>query len=185
MLSAVLLVGLMAIPGAAGSTAAAQAFGGVDAEFVRMMIPHHHQALVMSEMAPTRTTNGTLLALAGRIHVEQDIEIDTMQRWQAWNGLEVTDAEQSYEQILQNPAMLQLMGMATPAELAALSAASGTAFDALYLELMIVHHQGALSMLLNVMIYGTDFVIQQMVWDMYITQYTQILQMQQMLAALS
>jgi uncharacterized protein (DUF305 family) len=181
MLMAALLVAVMAVPG----TAAAQTAYDADTEFVSMMIPHHHQALVMSEMAPTRSTNSTLLALASRIDVEQAIEINTMQQWQAWNGLQVTNAEQAYQQVLQNPAMLEQMGMATPAELAALSAASGTAFDALYLELMIEHHEGALDMLLNVMINGSDFIIQQMAGDMYITQYTQILQMEQMLADLT
>ncbi len=178
LLMAVLLVGVMAVPG----TAVAQTANDADAEFVSMMIPHHHQALVMSEMAPTRTTNTTLLALASRIDVEQELEIDTMRRWQAWNGLEVTNAQQAYEQMLQNPVMLERMGMATSAELAELSAASGTAFDVLYLKLMIPHHEGALDVLLNVMINGSDFIIQQMAGDMYITQYTQILQMQEMLA---
>jgi uncharacterized protein (DUF305 family) len=180
-LMAALLVGVMAVPG----TAAAQTANDADTEFVSMMIPHHYQALVMSEMAPTRSSNTELLALASRIDVEQELEISTMQRWQAWNGHPVTNAQQAYEQMLQNPAMLEQMGMATPAELADLSAASGTAFDVLYLELMIEHHEGALDMLLNVMINGSDFIIQQMAGDMYVTQYTQILQMQQMLADLT
>lgn len=153
-----------------------------DAAFVRMMIPHHHQALVMSRMAPTRSNDQQLLSLADRIDVEQGLEISMMQQWQGWHGLEVTNAEQAYQQLLQNPEMLEQMGMATPAELDDLSASSGTAFDVLYLELMIEHHEGAMDMLVDVIINGNDATLEQWATDMLTTQYTQIQQMEQMLA---
>lgn len=152
-----------------------------DADFVRMMIPHHHQALVLSRLAPDRTTNSELLALAGRIDVEQTIEITTMQQWQAQNGFDETDPESAYMMMMQDPMMIEMMGMATQAELDQLETLSGTAFDQLFLQLMIDHHQGAIDMCVQVMTHGQEPVLQSMANEMLTTQSTQIFQMQAML----
>lgn len=164
------------------STSMQASANAADAEFVRMMIPHHFQALVMSRMAPTRSSDEELLALASRIDVEQDLEIYMMQSWQQWNNLPVTDAEQAYQQMLQNPMMLEMMGMATPEELDDLSSSTGTAFDVLYLELMIEHHEGALDMLIDVLTNGSDETLMWWATDMLTVQQTQIMQMEEMLA---
>ena len=157
-----------------------------DVEFVSMMIPHHYQALVMSQMASSRSDNDELLALAGRIDVEQSGEISTMQNWQMWNGLEVTNAEQAYNDLLMHhPEHAEEMGMATPEELAQLSALSGTAFDVLFLQLMIEHHEGALDMIVDVLTNGSDFIVQWMATEMGATQDAQIEQMEGMLADLT
>ena len=153
-----------------------------DANFVRMMIPHHHQALVMSRLAPGRTTNTELLALAERIDAEQTIEIGTMQQWQAFNGFDVTDPVTAYGMVMQDPAMIEMMGMATQAELDQLETLSGSAFDQLFLQLMIDHHQGAVDMCVQVMTNGQEPVLQSMANEMLTTQSTQIYQMQAMLA---
>ena len=153
-----------------------------DATFVRMMIPHHHQALVLSGLAPDRTTNTELLALAERIDVEQTVEIGTMQQWQAFNGFDVTDPASAYEMMMQDPAMIEMMGMATQAELDQLGTLSASAFDQLFLQLMIDHHQGAVDMCVEVMTNGQEPVLQSMANEMLTTQTTQIFQMQAMLA---
>ena len=152
-----------------------------DADFVRMMIPHHHQALVLSRLAPDRTTSSDLLALAGRIDVEQTVEITTMQQWQAQNGFDETDPESAYMMMMQDPMMIEMMGMATQAELDQLETLSGTAFDKLFLQLMIDHHQGAIDMCVQVMTHGQEAVLQSMANEMLTTQSTQIFQMQAML----
>lgn len=156
-----------------------------DAEFVSMMIPHHYQAVVMSRMAPTRSTNQALRALASRIVVEQNLENYTMQAWQRWNGLPVTNAEQAYHHLLQDPEMLEMMGMATPAELSTLSASTGTAFDRLYLRLMIDHHEGAIDMIVDVITNGSDEILQQWATEMLTVQYTQMFRMEQLLAQMT
>jgi uncharacterized protein (DUF305 family) len=153
-----------------------------DAEFVRMMIPHHHQALVMSGLAPSRSTNVELLALAARIDAEQTVEIGTMQQWQAFNGFDQTDPVTAYQMMMQDPAMIEMMGMATQAELEQLEMLSGAAFDQLFLQLMIDHHQGAVDMCVQVMTEGQEPVLQSMANEMLTTQSTQIAQMQAMLA---
>jgi uncharacterized protein (DUF305 family) len=164
------------------SAATAAQVTSADEDFVMMMIPHHFQAIVMSQMAATRSSNQDLRALADRIEVEQDLEITMMQSWQGWNGLEVTDAEEAYEEMLQDPMMLHHMGMATPEQLEELSASTGAAFDQMYLELMIRHHQGAIDMIVDVIINGSDFILQQWANDMGVVQETQIAQMQEMLS---
>jgi uncharacterized protein (DUF305 family) len=153
-----------------------------DANFVRMMIPHHHQAHVLTRLAPDRTTYTELLALAGRIDVEQTVEIATMQRWQAFNGFDETDPVSSYGMMMQDPAMIEVMGMATQAELDQLETLTGEAFDQLFVELMIDHHQGAVDMCVQVMTNGQESVLQSMANEMLTTQSTQIFQMQAMLA---
>lgn len=153
-----------------------------DAMFVSMMIPHHYQALLMSRMAPTRSADDAVRALASRIDVEQGLEIYMMQSWQSWNGLPVTDPVMAYHHMLQDPAMLAQMGMATAQQMSNLSASTGNAFDVLYLQLMITHHQGALRMLEDVLSNGSDVTLQFWATDMLTTQYTQILMMEEMLA---
>lgn len=55
---------------------------------------------------------------------------------------------------------LEQISMASPAELEDLSAAEGTAFDVLFLQLMIEHHQGAVNMATDVLINGSDMILQ-------------------------
>ena len=190
LLAAACLFGAMtasvtASSAATQTSAATMQMSQADEEFVSMMIPHHYQALIMGRMATTRSNNQELLAFASRIDVEQDLEIGMMQNWQMWNGLEVTDAEQAYHHMLHDPMMLEQMGMASPEELEDLSAATGTAFDVLYLQLMIEHHEGALDMIIDVLINGSDEIVQWMASDMSVTQQTQIGHMEEMLADLT
>ncbi|MAT04380.1 MAG: DUF305 domain-containing protein [Acidimicrobiaceae bacterium] len=159
-------------------------YNDADADFVAMMIPHHFQATVMSDLAPGRAGDATVLALAERIGVEQEVEIGMMQNWQTWNGLEVTDAEAAYEMMLQMPMMVEQMGMATPEELDALTGASGTGFDRQYLQLMIDHHEGALTMLTDVLVHGSDTTLEFWATDMLTAQGVQIDQMEAMIAEL-
>ncbi len=157
----------------------------VDSEFVAMMIPHHHQATLMGQLASTRAGSEEVRLFAERIEVEQGVEIGMMQNWQIWNGLEMTDAETAYEMMLGMPMMMEQMGMASPEEMAALSAASGPAFDRMYLELMITHHEGAVDMLVGVITNGSDLILQQWATDMLNAQTVQIEQMNAMLGDMS
>jgi uncharacterized protein (DUF305 family) len=156
-----------------------------DANFVNMMIAHHYQALLMSRMAPTNTSDQDVLAIAGQIDTEQALETTTMQAWQSWNGLKVTDAEMAYEEMLQDPMMVEMMGMATPEQMADLKSSHGDDFDVLFLRLMIRHHQGALSMITDVLANGSDEILRGWATDMYATQQAQINWMQDLLASKS
>jgi uncharacterized protein (DUF305 family) len=155
----------------------------VDADFVNMMIAHHYQALLMSQMAPTKTTDHAVLSIAGQIDAEQGLEITMMQSWQSWNRLEVTNAEEAYQEMVQDPMMVEMMGMATPEQMAALSATQGAAYDVMFLRLMIRHHQGALDMIADVLANGSDEILRGWANDMYVTQQAQINWMQDLLAS--
>ena len=137
-------------PGKDGKTLTAQeairvattAYTPDDVAFMQDMIPHHHQALVMSRWAPERTNNPEILDLAGRIKSSQADEIAFMQSWLSERG-----------EVVPDPAAHQAMhthhdmaGMASPEQMAQLELAQGTDFDRLFLQLMIPHHDGALTM---------------------------------------
>ena len=116
-------------------------YTAADVEFLQGMIVHHYQAFLMSEMAPSRTNNQTILDLAGRIDASQIDEIDFMENWLAERGKSIPD-----------PTMMghshhhKMMGMATPEQMNKLEASNSTDFDRLYLNLMIRHHDGAIDM---------------------------------------
>ena len=111
-----------------------------DARFVQHMLLHHGQALVMTALAPERTDRREILLGAERIAVSQRSEIGLMRRWLERRGVPVPDG---HEHGAHDAAM---PGMLTEAELARLRGASGVGFDRLFLEYMIRHHEGALTM---------------------------------------
>lgn len=152
-----------------------------DKQFVRMMIPHHYQALVMSRLAPDRSSDDELLALAERIETAQSGEIGMMQAWQQRNGLPVTDAQESYERVLDQPDLVEEMGMATREEIQELQTLQGTEFDILFLQLMIPHHEGAIDMAEQQLINGRDPYLYQLSMDIMSTQRDQIYTMEDML----
>ncbi len=113
-----------------------------DSQFMQDMIPHHHQALEMSVLVADRTNRPELIDVAGRINVSQDDEIEFMQQWLRERGEQVPDPA-VHEAMRTDHTMA---GMATPEQMAELAQSEGTAFDRLFLTLMITHHEGAVTM---------------------------------------
>ncbi|NHD18018.1 MULTISPECIES: DUF305 domain-containing protein [unclassified Actinopolyspora] len=173
----VLLAGLL---GAGTASAATQAHNDTDAEFTRMMIPHHYQAIVMSELAPDRAADSRVKSLAERIRTEQDLDILMMRGWQGRNGLPMTDPETAYQDLLDQPDVLERMGMATEEEMDQLATLSGAEFDRMFLDLMIPHHDGAVVMLRDVILNGSDRELSQLAQDMMSTQKAQLATMHDM-----
>ena len=118
----------------------ADEFNDVDREFVEMMVPHHHQAVLMAELAKTRAKNEQVAGFAQRIGDTQKAEIDVLQAWLAARDLPKAALTPSGEHAT------HMAGMLTPEQLDELAAAKGTAFDKLFVERMIAHHQGAVAM---------------------------------------
>lgn len=110
-------------------------FSGADIMFAQMMIPHHEQAVLMSTLAETHTSNPTLLALAKQIKDAQAPEILQMKSWLKAAGASL---EMNHS--------MGMGGMLTATDIAALSAAKDATFDKLYLIGMIGHHEGAVHM---------------------------------------
>jgi len=110
-----------------------------DIRFAQTMIPHHQQALAMAEMALQRAESADVKALAEQIRAAQDPEIATLTGFlQNWGippvegGVDHSDHSGSG-------------GMMSQTDMDSLRAADGAAFDRMFLEMMIVHHEGAVA----------------------------------------
>jgi uncharacterized protein (DUF305 family) len=109
-----------------------------DVMFMQQMIPHHKQAIVLSNLAPERTNSDVILELAKKIETSQKDEIVFMQSW-------LEDRDESHKYSMTHSHM-HMMGMATPDQINELSKSEGVSFDELFLRLMITHHEGAIKM---------------------------------------
>ena len=108
-----------------------------DIMFLQMMIPHHQQAIDMSDLALTKSTDSELLALAKDIRDEQAAEIVKMKAWLDKAGADLDPGHSMGH---------GMGGMLSDSELAALKAATGKSFDLLWLKGMTGHHVGAIDM---------------------------------------
>lgn len=115
-----------------------------DIAFMQGMIGHHRQAIEMVELLKTRTQRDDLRMLGRRIEVSQNDEIRMMTSWLADRGAAVPG-----EHALHQPGAHLMPGMLTAEQMAALASATGPAFDKLFLEGMIQHHEGALAMVVD------------------------------------
>jgi uncharacterized protein (DUF305 family) len=111
-----------------------------DVTFMQGMIGHHAQAIEMTALIPTRTAREDMKMLGLRISLSQEDEIKMMRRW-----LETRGATQPSEHAHHMPGGM-MPGMLTPQEMERLAASKGPEFDKLFLEGMIKHHEGALTM---------------------------------------
>ncbi len=116
-------------------------FSEADVRFMRGMISHHRQAMEMSALVDARSNREAVEALAERIALSQEDEIDMMAGWLEDRGIEppMADAHHDGDHNL-------MPGMLTAGEFAQLEAAEGAEFDTLFLQFMIDHHEGALVM---------------------------------------
>ncbi|GAA2551393.1 DUF305 domain-containing protein [Pseudonocardia hydrocarbonoxydans] len=120
-----------------------------DVEFAARMVPHHRQALELAALAPDRAADPGVRAVAERIAAVQGPEIAVLESWLARHGgAHLPHADHA-----------AMPGMATPAQRDELAAADGPGFDALFVALMIAHHEGALEMAAQVRSSGTDLTI--------------------------
>ena len=112
-----------------------------DVRFMQGMIGHHQQAVEMTALLRTRTAREDMRALGLRIEVSQVDEIKMMQRW-----LEVRRQNVPGPHAMHMHGATLMPGMLTEEEMARLADANGAEFDRLFLEGMIKHHAGALTM---------------------------------------
>ncbi len=118
-----------------------------DIEFMQGMIMHHAQAVEMTALIPSHTENKDLRLLGSRISHSQSDEIKFMQRWLRARGEPTSMSMPGMPDMDMSGHPMGLMpGMLTPEQMEALRKAKGDEFDRLFLEGMIQHHQGALTM---------------------------------------
>ncbi len=119
---------------------ARNSYSPADVAFMQGMIVHHQQAVDMAALVEDRTNTPEILAVAGRIDASQEDEIEFMRGW-------LSDRSELTEMAgMGHAAHSGMTGMATAEQMAALAEARGTNFDRLFLELMVRHHQGAITM---------------------------------------
>ncbi len=161
-----------------------------DVEFMQGMIMHHAQAVEMTALIEARTENKELRLLGARISHSQADEIRFMENWlkargkpttmpsmAKMSGMDMTGMDMSKHEML-------MPGMLTAKQMQALREAKGKEFDRLFLEGMIQHHGGALTMvkdLFDTAGAGQDAVLFNFVTDIDSGQRAEIRIMQNML----
>lgn len=151
-----------------------------DVTFAQQMIPHHRQAIAMADMAEERASSTKVKAFARKIQKEQKPEIQTMTTWlKAWGE----QVPRGMEGMGHNASAMP--GMMSDHDMHQLNAASGNAFDTMFLTMMIKHHQGAIDMAKTEQQHGAYGPAKKMAADIVITQTAEITQMRTMLGTSS
>ncbi|WP_406502822.1 DUF305 domain-containing protein [Streptomyces sp. NBC_01602] len=130
--------------GSGNSSATAEAestdFNDADVTFAQTMIPHHEQALEMAELADGRASDAEVKDIAAKIEKAQDPEIKTMKGWlKSWNKPTAIESMPGMDHGSGD-------GMMSDADMEHLKGMKGAEFDKMFAEMMIEHHNGAISM---------------------------------------
>ena len=134
----------------------AAAHNQADMNFVHMMIPHHQQAVEMSDIILAKQgIDPRVVDLAKQIKAAQGPEIEKMQGWMSQWGPGMDHGGMSGMPGMDHSGMpgmggmgdmAGMDGMMSSAEMDALKSAQGVEASKLFLTGMIKHHQGALTM---------------------------------------
>jgi uncharacterized protein (DUF305 family) len=147
-----------------------------DVMFSMMMIPHHAQAVEMADLVPSRSQDAGLTALARQIKAAQQPEIDRMRRWlEDWGQhppMEDGHADR----------MGGMNGMMSEADLEELGSAAGATFERRWLEMMVEHHKGAITMAKSVEAAGIHAGTRALAESIVTSQQAEIDTMRKMLA---
>lgn len=178
------------------TTATAEADGEISADhndadimFAQMMIPHHQQAVEMSEMLLAKEgIPAQVVEFAQGVIDAQGPEIDRMNAMlEAWDQQPVTDSggmDHGKMSGMDHGEMGGMSGMMSQEDMTALEEAQGTEAARLYLEQMTAHHEGAVDMARDEVADGQNphaiTLAEQVISD----QEAEIAQMKQMLTGL-
>lgn len=160
-----------------------------DIHFMTGMIGHHAQAIRMAGWAPSHGADPSVRRLAERIINAQQDEIGLMQTWLADRRQPVPAPSTSGMKMLVGGVEHEMLmpGMLSAAQMSRLEQATGREFDRLFLRSMIQHHHGAVAMvkeLFATYAAGHDATVFKFASDVNVDQTTEIVRMQQLLAAL-
>ena len=125
-------------------------FNDEDVHFLQMMIPHHEQAIEMSDIAldPTIEASDAVKGLAAQIKGAQDPEITHMNKWLTDLGKTEMDSSMDMSG--------KMDGMLTADQLMNLGTLQGAEFDSAWIKAMIGHHEGAIEMATVVIAKGSN-----------------------------
>lgn len=125
----------------AASSPSGSASRAGDVMFAQMMVPHHQQAVEMADLAlANASASAEVKALAQQVKAAQGPEIATMNDWLRTWGAPTTGAMDH-----------GTSGMMSEQDMASLETAKGGEFNRTWLEMMIDHHQGAVTMAQDVL----------------------------------
>jgi uncharacterized protein (DUF305 family) len=187
LMSVVALAGALVLASCSGSaepeqeeTAAASSgqaeHNDADVMFAQMMIPHHEQAIEMSEIVLAKDgTNPEVTELANEIKAAQEPEIQQLGQW-----LDAWDAERTSE----HAGHAGMSGMMSEEDMLALTDAALPESDRLFLEQMIAHHKGAVEMAEVEIEDGADPAAVEMAQNIVDTQTAEIETMEDLLASM-
>lgn len=161
-----------------------------DIDFMRGMIAHHAQALVMAGWAKSHGAGPSVQTLCDRIINAQNDEITIMQTWLRDRGQPVPDAKPVPMKMMMNGVEHEMLmpGMLSDAQLAQLDSARGGDWDKLFLKDMIQHHEGAVKMVEDLLSHdgaAQDELVFKLTNDIHVDQTTEIARMQRMLALIT
>ena len=164
-----------------GSTgSAAGVHNQADIAFVQGMIPHHEQAVTMSEYASSRASNTKVKDLAGRIESAQEPEIRQMKGLLEDWGVEAASGGHGGGH---GGGAAGHPGMLSDDELGRLKGASGQQFDRLFLQGMIAHHRGAITSSEKEQAEGQSPEAKALAGEIIKAQRAEVAEMEQLLAA--
>ncbi|PGH44615.1 DUF305 domain-containing protein [Micromonospora sp. WMMA1996] len=159
-------------PAAEVRDAAPPRWNGLDVWYVRMMIPHHEQALEMAKLAPDRAADPRVRAVADRIRAAQGPEVGVLRAWLSTRDLPAEVAGHDHA---------TMRGMQSAEAMRQLADARGAAFDTLFVRMMTAHHQGAVVMSTDLLKVGADQVMQEFANAVAVEQSAEITRMRALL----
>ncbi len=173
----------------ATASSATSTFNDSDVTFAHQMIPHHQQAIQMAHLAAGHAQNPKVKALASKIAAEQASEIRTMTGWlQAWGKSVPTAMPRTMSPMpgmmgspAPGPSGTPMPGMMSEGEMSQLMSAHGADFDRMFLQMMILHHQGGLEMAKTEQVDGVNPAARKLASQIEVAQTAQMAQMEQML----
>jgi uncharacterized protein (DUF305 family) len=152
-------------------------FNSADVMFAQMMIPHHEQAVQMSDTILVKDgVDEQVRNLATQIKAAQQPEIDQLKDWLTeWGASQsADDGHGGHDQ----------SGMMSPEDVAALETATGTDAARLFLEQMVIHHEGAIAMAETEASGGVNSAAIEMAKTISTTQTAEVQEMQDILSTL-
>ncbi len=124
------------------SSASSADFNAADVTFAQSMIPHHKQAVEMAKMAQMHASTSEVKQLADKIKAAQGPDIETMSGWlKDWGKKVPSDSMSGMDH-----SSGDMTGMMSDADMKKLDAATGPAFDRMFLTMMVSHHSSAIEM---------------------------------------
>ncbi|MGC4892606.1 DUF305 domain-containing protein [Micromonospora sp. DT31] len=151
---------------------AAPRWNSLDVWYVRMMIPHHEQALAMSALAPDRAADRRVRAVADRIRAGQAPEVGVLRAWLSNRGLPADVPGHDHG---------SMRGMQTSEAMRRLADARGAEFDRLFVQMMTDHHTGAVVMSTDLLKVGVDQAMQEFANAVAVEQTVEINRMRTLL----